>query len=348
MDTVADHGAARELLTAYVRTSSYTSALEELPAPIAIDQAKRGLRPGVRYLDAGWQPGVDALADQARRAGAEIRLHAKAQALLDTGGVRLADGSELGAGRVIIAGLGPRAAGHLLATAGGWVPVDEPRPVEAACLDVALQRLPRGDQRFVMGVDAPLFLTEITRAARRSAPDGGSVIHVVRYLRDGADRGERAELEGLLDLAQPGWRAQLVHARYMPRMSVVEHMGSRPAMNATGRADVLLAGDWIGHEGWLADAALASGEAAGARAATDLRGARVTTDRPDARVPLRWRGRLRREPSVAHRASWSQGVRRRRVAAPRMRESAIVAAMTATSSQKRPSTSSTAILPSAS
>lgn len=271
VNTVSPRGPARDLLTALVRTAGYTSALEELPAPIAIDQAKRAIRPGVRYLDGGWRPMIDALAATARQAGAVLRCHAKVQALLEAGGVRLADGEELPARRVVIAGLGPGAAARLLETAGGAPPVREPRPIEAACLDVALTRLPRPDQRFVMGVDEPVFLTEATRAARDSAPPGGAVVHVARYLRDAEDRADRTKLEELLELAQPGWRDLLVHARYLPRMTVVEHLGQRPAIDATGLPHVLLAGDWIGNAGWLSDASLASGAAAGTRAAAEVR-----------------------------------------------------------------------------
>lgn len=130
------------------------------------------MRPGVRYLDGGWQPMVDALADTARQAGAVVRCHAKLQELLESGGVWLADVKRCVAWRVSIAGLGPASAGRLFETAGGTTPVGDPRPVEAACLDVALTQLPRRDQQFVMGVDKPLFLTEATRAARDSAPPG--------------------------------------------------------------------------------------------------------------------------------------------------------------------------------
>ncbi|MDP9402031.1 MAG: hypothetical protein M3P85_01570 [Actinomycetota bacterium] len=43
-------------------------------------------------------------------------------------------------------------------------------------------------------------------------------------------------------------------------------MGGRPGIE-TGRPGVLVAGDSVGAEGWLCDAALASGQAAGLAAA---------------------------------------------------------------------------------
>jgi hypothetical protein len=262
---VARPGAERDLLEALVRTATYTSRLGEVPAPVAIDQTRRAMWPGVRYLDGGWQRLVERLADRARATGATVRQHARVEALLDGGGgVRVAGGEEL-RGRVVLAGLGPAAAGRLLLTAGGTPPVTAPRPAEAACLDVALARLPRRAPRFVMGVDVPLLLTETTRAAREVAPAGGAVVQAATYLGEG-EAPDRARLEHVLDLAQPGWRDVAVHVRFLPRMTIHEHLGPRVAADATGLPGVLLAGDWIG-EGWLADAALASGAAAGARAA---------------------------------------------------------------------------------
>jgi hypothetical protein len=44
----------------------------------------------------------------------------------------------------------------------------------------------------------------------------------------------------------------------------------RPDVTDTGCDGVLVAGDWVGPEGHLADAAIASGERAGRRAVDDL------------------------------------------------------------------------------
>ncbi len=46
-------------------------------------------------------------------------------------------------------------------------------------------------------------------------------------------------------------------------MTVVEHFGPRPPIDATGVGHALLAGDWIAEAGWLSDAAFASGAGAG-------------------------------------------------------------------------------------
>jgi hypothetical protein len=70
----------------------------------------------------------------------------------------------------------------------------------------------------------------------------------------------RAELEELLDLLQPGWREQVVTTRLSPRL-VVSHALVTPAGRPdcdVGLPHLRIAGDWVGSEGMLADAALAS------------------------------------------------------------------------------------------
>jgi hypothetical protein len=47
-------------------------------------------------------------------------------------------------------------------------------------------------------------------------------------------------------------------------------MRGRPGVDATGSPGIHLAGDWVGPEGLLADAALASGHAAALRALAGL------------------------------------------------------------------------------
>jgi hypothetical protein len=63
--------------------------------------------------------------------------------------------------------------------------------------------------------------------------------------------------------------------RFLRRMTVVGAiptpasggLAGRPSIDSTGLAGVLVAGDWVGPRGWLADASLSSGEAAGQAAA---------------------------------------------------------------------------------
>jgi phytoene dehydrogenase-like protein len=99
------------------------------------------------------------------------------------------------------------------------------------------------------------------------------LIQTAKYLppddTDTAETVER-ELEGLLDLVQPGWREVVVHRRFLPDMIVMNAMPTASAGGTRGRpspeiADVpglYVAGDWVGDEGLLVDASLASAKRA--------------------------------------------------------------------------------------
>ena len=266
------------MLGALLRLSSYGGRLDAMPAEIAVGMARTAsLRP-VRYLDGGWASIVDGLAERIRVGGGQIQRGARVSGLLGEGrvdGVRVGDGVERRAGTVVLAGLSPTRTARLLADAGGALPAvatGAGGAVTAACLDVALRRLPPRATGFALGLDEPLYLSTHSQYAT-VAPGEGAVVHLMRYEDGGtqADEEVRARLESLLDLAQPGWRDELLHARFAPRM-VVDHLlpvpgaglASRPGVADSGVPGALLAGDWVGPEGWLVGGSLASGAAAAA------------------------------------------------------------------------------------
>ena len=109
-------------------------------------------------------------------------------------------------------------------------------------------------------------------------------MHVMRYgARDA--RRDRPELERYARLAGIT-DDQIVEERFLADM-VVTHVLPSPALGLAGRPGVAvpgaegiyLAGDWVGPTGWLADAAMASGQQAGTLAAGVPAG-----DRPYPRV----------------------------------------------------------------
>jgi hypothetical protein len=94
-----------------------------------------------------------------------------------------------------------------------------------------------------------------------------------------AQMEEHARLAGV-DLAH------VEEERFLRRMTVVGAtptpatggLAGRPGVASSGLEGVYVAGDWVGPTGWLTDAALASGEAAGsaaARSASDRSGRRL-------------------------------------------------------------------------
>ena len=179
----------------------------------------------------------------------------------------------MAAGGAVVAVNDPRRAAGLLDGPGAVAVADvaEPTvPIRMAHLDVALRPLPEPRFPNVLGLDEPVYLTVQSDVAR-VAPPGGAVIHVGRYLSPGEEDGDhRATLEHTLDVAQPGWRDDVVDARYVPRSMVSgDHArpatrgpADRPPVGVAGVDGLALAGDWLGPAGTLADAAIISGQAA--------------------------------------------------------------------------------------
>jgi phytoene dehydrogenase-like protein len=147
-------------------------------------------------------------------------------------------------------------------------------PVKAACLDVGLSKLPRPQISFALGLDRPYYFSVHSKTANL-APAGQSMVHVAKYLaleeQTPAQELER-ELEGVLDLAQPGWRQVLLERRFLPNLVVVNAVATaamggiagRPGPQVPGMRGLYVAGDWVGSEGWLSDAGLASAKRAAA------------------------------------------------------------------------------------
>ena len=179
------------------------------------------------------------------------------------------EGLEERARAVVVAASSPAASAPLT---GGDAEIGP--PVEAACLDLGLRRPLRPP--VLLGVDRPLYLIDHASAAGGLAPTGGGLVHGVRYLRAGEDvsaEALRAELEDHARVAGVD-PADVEERRFLRRMTVTQVMptpatgglAGRPRVE-TGRPGVFVAGDWVGPQGWLADAALASAEAAGTAAA---------------------------------------------------------------------------------
>jgi phytoene dehydrogenase-like protein len=279
LDQTLTHSEVKDFVLAAFRVATYTNAPDLVSAGAAIEQLKKAFATSVLYLDGGWQTLVEGLREAAVSAGVLIETGArvdivKRDATGAVEGVRLADGRLIKASTVVIAS-SPVAAVRLVENAdrtsmAKWA--DESIPVRAACLDVALSQLPRPKATFALGMDRPLYLS-VHSATAQLAPEGSALIQTAKYLppdhRDSAEEVER-ELEGLLDLVQPGWREAVVYRRFLPDMVVMNAMPLASRGGTRGRpnpkvADVrglYVAGDWVGEQGLLADASLASAKQA--------------------------------------------------------------------------------------
>ncbi len=262
----------RQFADMLIRVSSYTDAPDVFDAGAAVAQLQLAIGPGVQYLDGGWQSIVAGCVSVLAAAGVEVLTGE------ETLTVRSGERSALvsvttstathTANAVVIAGGGPETAERL--TGASVQGLDRiTAPVTASTLDLALAT---ARPALAFALDAPLYLSAHAPAARL-APEGRGLVSLMRYHSPGTDAGDpavrRAELRAFADHAGIGER-DVVHERYLHRM-VVTHgaptaagggLAGRPTVDALGLPGVYLAGDWVGAEGLLADAAAASGVAA--------------------------------------------------------------------------------------
>ena len=283
---VRDEG-ARQVLASLIRLATYSDDAGTAGAALPFAQMRVALR-GALYVHDGWQRIVDSMHSTAISSGVHFVTSSRIVGIdcddkgvhavrlggleldadrMDTQAIALpelspeqVDGARLPAQTVILA-VDPVCASELAGDAGkSWASA---RPVTAACLDVALRTLPHPKRTFALGIDEPVYYAAHSTWAQL-APKGGALVHLVKYGAKDATADERT-LESLLDRMQPGWRGVLVHRRFLPSMTVsnalVTPASARPPVK-TGVPGLYLAGDWVGDEGLLTDAALASARAA--------------------------------------------------------------------------------------
>jgi len=284
---------ARRLFHSLIRVSTYADDPERQSAGAAIAQLQLALASGVLYLDGGWQTLARGLRDTAEKEGVKVIAGERVKAVerdegvrgLRVRGVRLTDGAFYAAQSIVIA-TGPAEACELIEGGGGNVLSEWAKaaiPVRAACLNVALEHMPEPQALFALGIDRPLYFS-VHSAAAKLAPGNGAVIHAAKYLGAGSDGDPRAverELEETLDIMQPGWRNAVVARRFLPMMTVSNALVTaaqggvkgRPRPDVPGVEGLYVAGDWVGPEGMLADASMASAK----RAAETIARRRVVT-----------------------------------------------------------------------
>lgn len=280
----------REVMEAFFRLFTYSDHADRESAAFALAQARIALR-GVKYVHEGWQKLVDSLHNAAVSVGVNfvsnsriIGVHHANGAVqsVELGGLEFdsdrmdtqsiaypemkpedLEGARIPASTVILA-VDPVTAAELVDdknVTASWAAL---KPVMAACLDVALKSLPDPKNLFAMGIDKPYYLS-VHSAFAQLAPKGGALIHTAKYLKETGSREVEHELEGLLDRVQPGWRDLVVHRRFLPSMTVANALplpGTPRPSPATPIRGLYVAGDWVGSEGMLSDAALASARAA--------------------------------------------------------------------------------------
>ncbi|WP_265181863.1 NAD(P)/FAD-dependent oxidoreductase [Geomicrobium sp. JCM 19055] len=270
----------RLLFHGMCRQWSYCHDMRIVSAGYVIKQGKLAGN-GVRYIEGGWQTIVDDLRIEAIKHGAHIVTNRPVeQVILRDGQVRaikLANLKEVKISAVISAiGIDDtykliEGAEHI--SLGKWKA--QSYPLYAACLDVALKQIPFPERVFAIGLDEPYYFSRHSGPVKLSN-NGAFVFHVMRYNDNQNDRDasqDEEELQKLLDLLEPGWRNNVSAIRFSPNV-LVAHDARTIAQGGKGITDspvvpeidgLFVAGDWVGQEGRLADAAMISAKMAALR-----------------------------------------------------------------------------------
>lgn len=262
----------RHLFYSLFRTASYVVG-PDLPTAGPLLRQLRSALQGVLYLDRGWGELVEQLRRKASELGVRFLTKSKVVTVDVQSGivqhVRCADGTTIEAADVILA-TSPSVACQLVPTADRtalrtWR--EQAIEITAACLDVALRKLPQPKRQFVYGIDRTVFLSNHSRAAYLS-DDGAQVVSLIKYQGRETDPDEDLrELEGMLDLVQPGWREEEIVRQYLPRITVSHdfmHVQRRenPGPAVPEIQGLYVAGEWASHGELLVDAATASAKRA--------------------------------------------------------------------------------------
>jgi phytoene dehydrogenase-like protein len=168
---------------------------------------------------------------------------------------------------------------------GGWAQLDTGLAhhvqVETGCKVTALEPDTRGV--VVRTAAADLTAGRVVVATgpppARQAPEGRAVVQAIRYGATDAD-ADRLSLDGHVcrigvtaaDVEQSRFLARMVVAGGTP-LAAHGGLAGRPRVTDSGHAHIFIAGDWVGPEGLLADAAIASGHQAARGALASLDGA---------------------------------------------------------------------------
>jgi phytoene dehydrogenase-like protein len=262
----------RHVFYALCRTSTYCIDPDQQVASAVIKQVQLGMK-GVLYIDGGWQTIVDKLRIKAEENGVDILTNKTVSSLdcKEMQRIHFTDGEKLEVPYVIVTA-GPeqtvklvKGAEHTLLQK--WK--EQAQPVYAACLDVALNKLPDPNHNFAIAVDQHILFSNHSRASKLSN-NGSAVLQLIKYLgteKNSNAKIDKQELEKIMDLMQAGWRENVIAKQFLPQMTVVQDTISIDDKHYFGPSvpelpGFYIAGDGTGHGEMLVDAAFASSKRA--------------------------------------------------------------------------------------
>ncbi|XRG78560.1 FAD-dependent oxidoreductase [Rossellomorea sp. GAMAL-10_SWC] len=260
----------KNLILAFIRVSTFTSNSEIISAGVAIGQLRSAK---VLYINEGWQSIVNDLIKKANQLGVTIQnstVVSKITGSYPNINLILKNDTMINTS-CLLSTINPIDLVKL---------IDEPIsdsflqkcnqmiPVKAACLDLVMKGLPNPKLNFALGVDQPWYFSNHSSVAKLSNKEGEIVVHLMKYLNSVNETDsakDEEELEGLLDVLQPGWRDYVISRRYLPKLIVSNdikkpfHKLDKHLSNSDiGLEGIYIAGDWVGETELLLNASLTS------------------------------------------------------------------------------------------
>ncbi|MFB7138094.1 FAD-dependent oxidoreductase [Gottfriedia sp. NPDC056225] len=260
----------KNLILAFIRLSTFTCNPELLSAGVAIGQLRSAK---VMYINEGWQSIVNDLVKTADQHGVAIQ---KSSSVCKVSGsypninLELRNETSIST-KCLLSTINPVDVVKL---------IDEPVsdsflqkcsqiiPIKAACLDLVMRGLPNPKLNFALGIDQPWYFSNHSTVANLTTEQGEVVVHLMKYLNSVNETDpskDEEELEGLLDLLQPGWRDYVISRRYLPKLIVsndikkpFESLNRSLSNSEVGVDGIFVAGDWVGQMELLLNASLTS------------------------------------------------------------------------------------------
>ncbi|PEJ58324.1 hypothetical protein CN692_08600 [Bacillus sp. AFS002410] len=264
----------KNLILAFIRLSTFTCNSELLSAGVAIGQLRSAK---VMYINEGWQAIVNDLVKTAEQHGVAIQKSSSVCKVTGTYpniNLELRNDTSIST-KCLLSTINPVDLVKL---------IDEPVsdsflqkcsqmiPIKAACLDLVMRGLPNPKLNFALGIDQPWYFSNHSTVANLTTEQGEVVVHLMKYLNSVNETDpskDEEELEGLLDLLQPGWRDYVISRRYLPKLIVsndikkpLESLNSSLSNRKVGVDGIFVAGDWVGQMELLLNASLTSAKSA--------------------------------------------------------------------------------------
>jgi len=260
----------KNLILAFIRVSTFTSNSELISAGVAIGQLRSAK---VLYINDGWQSIVNDLIKKANQLGVTIQnstVVSKITGSYPNINLILKNDTRINTS-CLLSTINPIDLVKLIEepiSDSFLQKCNQMIPVKAACLDLVMKGLPNPKLNFALGVDQPWYFSNHSSVARLSNKEGEIVVHLMKYLNsvnETDSKKDEEELEGLLDVLQPGWRDYVISRRYLPKLIVsndikkpFQKLDNHLSNSDVGLEGIYIAGDWVGETELLLNASLTS------------------------------------------------------------------------------------------